>query len=191
MSVQLNGDPADPVRHAERARSRLLAAMPVTERRLELAGIVTSVLEGGEGPPLVLLHGPSNYAASWFQVVPQLVQSYRVVVPDLPGHGHSVVPDGAIDANRALLWLGALIDETCCSPPAVVAQLLAGALAARFAARHARRLSRLVLVDTFGLSPFRPSLQFGSALNAFLASPNEQTHDGLWRYCAFDLDRMR
>jgi pimeloyl-ACP methyl ester carboxylesterase len=47
------------------ARERLLAAMPVTERQLQLAGISTAVLEGGDGPPVVLLHGPAGYAAHW------------------------------------------------------------------------------------------------------------------------------
>ena len=50
------------------ARERLLAGMPVTERRLELAGISTAVLEGGDGPPVVLLHGPGEYAAKWMRV---------------------------------------------------------------------------------------------------------------------------
>ena len=40
------------------ARRRLLAALPVTERRLQLAGHSTAVLEGGDGAPVVLLHTP-------------------------------------------------------------------------------------------------------------------------------------
>ena len=55
------------------ARERLLAGMPVTERRLELAGVSTAVLEGGDGPPVVLLHGPGEYAAKWMRVIPDLV----------------------------------------------------------------------------------------------------------------------
>ena len=42
------------------ARARLLAGIPVGERRLTLAGVSTAVLEGGAGPPLVLLHGGSG-----------------------------------------------------------------------------------------------------------------------------------
>src|SRR5688500_4623250 len=43
---------------ADTARRDLVATMPVVERRLELAGISTAVLEGGAGDPIVLLHGP-------------------------------------------------------------------------------------------------------------------------------------
>ena len=51
-------------RHVEHdARERLLAGLPVTERRLQLAGVSTAVLEGGDGPPVVLLHGPGEFAA--------------------------------------------------------------------------------------------------------------------------------
>ena len=41
----------------EDARARLLSGLPVTERRLQLAGVSTAVLEGGDGPPMVLLAG--------------------------------------------------------------------------------------------------------------------------------------
>ena len=56
----------------EHARERLLAGLPVTERRLRLAGISTVVLEGGDGPPLLLLHGPAGNAAHWARVIPDL-----------------------------------------------------------------------------------------------------------------------
>jgi pimeloyl-ACP methyl ester carboxylesterase len=175
----------------ERARRELLALIPVTERQLQLAGISTAVLEGGGGPPLVLLHGPAGYAAHWMRVIPGLVATHRVVAPDLPGHGASGFCDGPLDTERVLAWLAELIDRTCTSPPALVGQLLGGAIAARFASRHPERVSRLVLIDTFGLSAFRPAREFSLALRAFLAQPTEQTHECLWRQCAFDLDGLR
>jgi pimeloyl-ACP methyl ester carboxylesterase len=172
------------------ARERLLAALPVAERRLQLAGVSTAVLEGGAGPPVVLLHGPSGYAAHWLGVIPGLVASHRVIAPDLPGHGASEV-EGSLDSGRALAWLGELIERTCISPPALVGQLLGGAIAARFAIDHGDRLSRLVLVDTFGLRAFQPAPEFGLALTHFLAQPTQTTHRNLWRHCAFDLDGLR
>jgi pimeloyl-ACP methyl ester carboxylesterase len=173
------------------ARERLLKALPVTERRLQLAGVSTAVLEGGDGTPVVLLHGPSAYAAHWMGVIPGLVASHRVIAPDLPGHGASEAAGSPLNAERVLEWLGALIERTCTSPPALVGQLLGGAIAARFAIDHGDRLSRLVLVDTFGLSEFQPAPEFGLALHQFLAQPTARTHQGLWRHCAFDLDRLR
>src|SRR3546814_1103521 len=98
--------PSDPASVGEQARKLLLATMPVTERRLELAGVSTSVLEGGDGPPIVLLHGPGEHAAKWMRVIPELAKTHRVIAPDLPAHGASGCPDGALDADRVSAWLG-------------------------------------------------------------------------------------
>lgn len=180
-----------PQGNPQSARRQLLAALPVKERRLELAGISTAVLQGGEGRPVVLLHGPLAYAAHWMDVIPGLVQDHTVIAPDLPGHGASEIGDGALDVPRVLAWLGALIERTCPTPPVLVGQLLGGAIALRFAIERGGLLERLVPVDTFGLAPFQPLPQFGQAVMRFQTEPSAGTHEGLWRHCAFDLDRLR
>jgi pimeloyl-ACP methyl ester carboxylesterase len=180
-----------PAPSGNHARASLLATMPVSERRFDLAGISTAVLEGGDGPPLILLHGPGEHAAKWFTIVPELARSWRVVAPDLPGHGESVVPNGAIGADRVVDWLDALIRETCDRPPAVVGQIVGGAIAARFASRYGSRLRHLLLCDSLGLAAFSPAPVFGRALAEYVARPGEATHDGLWQHCALDLPRLR
>jgi FAD/FMN-containing dehydrogenase/pimeloyl-ACP methyl ester carboxylesterase len=172
-------------------RRHLLADVPVEERRLELAGISTAVLEGGAGPSLVLLHGPGGNATHWMRVLPDLVASHHVVAPDLPGQGASEVTADRLDTDRVIAWLGELIDRTCPSPPALVGYALGGALAARFTGLRGDRVRRLVLVDTLGLVSFDPAPGFGLALRDFLAEPSERTHDLLWRQCAADLGRLR
>lgn len=174
-----------------RPRQQLLRGLPVTERRLTLAGVSTVVLEGGDGPPIVLLHGPMANATHWMDVISGLVETHRVIVPDLPGHGSSTVVNGALDAGRVMAWLGGLIEGSCEAPPILVGQLIGGAIAARFAIDHGHRLSRLVLVDTFGLRPFQPAPEFGAALSNFLSQPTENTHTDLWQHCAFDLGSLR
>jgi pimeloyl-ACP methyl ester carboxylesterase len=171
-------------------RERLISTMPVSERRLELAGVSTAVLEGGDGPPIVLLHGPGEFAAKWLRVVPELATTHRVVAPDLPGHGTSET-GGRLDAERVLDWLGQLIDRTCSEPPALVGHVLGGAIAARFAAAHSDRLGRLVLVDTLGLARFRPAPSFALGLLRFTVRPNERTYDRFMRRCSADLDGLR
>lgn len=172
------------------AREKARAGLPVDDRRLDAAGISTAVLEGGEGPPVVLVHGPGESALHWLRVIPSLVTTNRVVAPDLPGHGASgPVPDGR--AAQTVEWLGELIDQTCAVAPVVVGATLGGAVAARFAATHVDELDSLVLVDTLGLTAFAPEPRFGQALNAFLANPDPATQDELWRVCAYDVDRLR
>jgi pimeloyl-ACP methyl ester carboxylesterase len=173
------------------ARQRLLAAIPVTERQLPLAGIPTAVLEGGDGPPVVLLHSSGEFAALWMRVIPDLVTTHRVVVPDLPGHGASEMADGQLDTDHVVAWLDALIEHTCPSPPALVGHGLGGAIAARFAIAHPDRLSGLVLVDALGLDRFEPAPSFGLALHRFMEQPTEHTRDGLFRQCFVDPDGLR
>jgi pimeloyl-ACP methyl ester carboxylesterase len=168
-----------------------MAAMPAAERRIQLAGISTTVLEGGDGPLVVLLHGPAANATHWLRVIPDLVSTHRVVAPDLPGHGRSEVADGRLDATRLLDWLGDLIEKCCAEPPLLVGHLASGALAARYAVDRSGRLRRLVLVDSFGFVPFQPAPDLGRALGEFVAAPSDASHDDLWRRCAFDLDALR
>jgi pimeloyl-ACP methyl ester carboxylesterase len=176
------------------ARQRLLATTSLTERRLDLAGVSTAVLEGGDGPPVILLHGPGEFAAKWMLVSPRLVATHRVIAPDLPGHGASVV-DGPVDTGRVLAWLGELIDHTCPPgvsggrPPVVVGHGFA--LATRFAVDHSDLLDHLVLVDTLGLAPFEPAAEFAAALEAFAVGPDEETYDDLWHECVYDLSQLR
>ena len=175
----------------EAVRERLLTGMPVTERRLELAGVSTAVLEGGDGPPVVLLHGAGEFAACWAWVLPDLLRTRRVVAPDLPGHGASAVTGDPPDAGRVAAWLGQLIERACPSPPALVGHGLGGAIAARFAADRGDRVARLVLVDSYGLGLFRPTPRFALAMLGVIVRPTERTQERLFRQCMTDLDGLR
>jgi pimeloyl-ACP methyl ester carboxylesterase len=172
-------------------RARLLAGLPVTERLLSLNGAATAVLEGGGGPPVVLLHGPAAFGAAWLRVIPDLATSWRVVAPDLPGHGASGPFAGAVEGERVTDWLEDLIDCTCAMPPVLVGHTLGGAIAARFASRRSEQLAGLVLVDTLGLQPFQPDPAFGAAVHAFMSAPTEQALEGLWSFCAHDVAALR
>jgi haloacetate dehalogenase len=71
----------------------MLSGIPGFERRrVEVGEVSLSVHEGGEGPPLFLLHGyPQNHMC-WAGVAPALARTFRVIVPDLRGYGESDAP---------------------------------------------------------------------------------------------------
>jgi pimeloyl-ACP methyl ester carboxylesterase len=190
MNRQLNVKERGRSPAGDHARERLLAGLPVTERRLQLAGASTAVLEGGDGPPIVLLQG--EFGAVWMRVIPDLAATNRLIIPDLPGLGASAVSDGPPELDTVLKWLGQLIDQTCATRPILVGKGPAGALAARFAVDDSDRLERLVLVDAYGLERFRPPL---GMMITFLASFVRPTEGGLERgfrhYCFVDLERVR
>ena len=52
---------------------------------------------GGEGPPLLLLHGNPQTHAMWHKVAPQLARHYTVYCPDLRGYGGSFKPPVSAD----------------------------------------------------------------------------------------------
>jgi pimeloyl-ACP methyl ester carboxylesterase len=172
-------------------REQLLEGLPLNQRHRELAGITTSVLEGGDGPPLVLLHGGIQAGGIiWWRVLPRLVSTHRVVVPDLPGLGESA-PAAHLDARTVAAWLDSLIEVSCEEPPILVAHSTPGALAARFAVEHGDRLRRLVLVDAAGLAPFRPSPGLLVALLRSVMRPTIGSFEGLMGRVMHDLDRVR
>lgn len=63
------------------------------EDRLGLGEIQVRVRIGGEGPPLLLLHGNPQTHVMWHRVAPVLAGSFTVVAPDLRGYGMSSKPD--------------------------------------------------------------------------------------------------
>lgn len=172
------------------ARARLLDAMPVSERRLDLAGVSTPVLEGGDGPPIVLLHGQGEFAGVWIKVIPLLAETHRVIVPDLPGQGASGTNGVTLDRGTVLRWVDQLLDATCAAPPVLVGHLLGGAIAARYAVEHGDRLAHLVLLDSMGLGWFRPAPSFALPMIGFLARPSERSRDRLFDQCFLDMDRV-
>ena len=181
----------DPGGGGHRAREQLLDATLLTERQVMLAGISTAVLVGGDGPPIVLLHGPGEFAFTWLRVIPELVKTARVIVPDLPGHGASLLGEAPLDADRVLSWLGELIEQTCASPAYLVGHLLGGAIGTRFTIAHSEKLRGLVLVDTFGLCRLRPSPLFTLTMINFLARPTAGSRDRFFRQCFVDMNRLQ
>lgn len=175
----------------ERAlRARVVASTPVAEHHMDLAGVPTAVLVGGDGPPMVLLHGPGQSALWWRRVFPALVRTHRVVAPDLPGQGATGAPAGGVTERFVVEWLDALIARACAAAPVLVGHELGGAVALRYAVRSGHRLDRLVLVSTLGLAPFRPSARFALRLARLLARPDEGAQERFFEVCQRDSRRL-
>ena len=184
-------DLLDPTDAPGRSRERMLAGLPVTERRLDVAGTATAVLEGGDGPPLVLLHGGIECGgAIWAPVVARLAERHRVVIPDLPGLGESD-PVARLDAATFAAWFGALLRLTCDERPGLVAHSLGGSLAARFATEHGELLERLVIYGTPGVGRYRMPLGLRVTAIRFALRPSERNAERFDRWAFFDLDRVR
>ena len=174
----------------ESARQQLLAGLDVADQTVDLAGIPTAVLETGQGPPLVLLHGPGEFKERWAQVIPGLSRTHRVIAPDFPGHGRSGTHPDGLDADRVFGWIDALLDKRCRERAVLVGHILGGSVAARFATARPDRLERLVLVDSLGLARFRPNPRFALGLIGFMMRPGPRSHQRFMSQCLADAETV-
>ena len=63
-----------------------------TQTRIETSSAAINLMKGGEGPPLLLLHGYPQTHVMWHKVAPAFATHYTVVAPDLRGYGDSGKP---------------------------------------------------------------------------------------------------
>jgi 2-hydroxymuconate-semialdehyde hydrolase len=192
MSMRLEPEAGGPLSAGvDEARERLLAGLPVTQRRLRVAGISTAVLEGGDGPPLVLLHGGIECGgAYWAPVICRLAERYRIIVPDVPGLGESE-PVARLDTVAFSDWFAELVRLTCREEPTLIAHSLLGSLAARFAAQDPDLLRRLVIYGAPGIGPYRMPLGLRVVAIRFGLRPSEGNAERFDRWAFFDFDRAR
>ena len=107
-----------------------------------------SWFEGGEGDTtLVLLHGEGNQAGNWARVTIPLVERYRVVIPDLPGHGDSDPAEGPISIDQVLAGVEAILDVTCGDLPVTLVGNSLGARIAFLAALNRPQIERIVAIN--------------------------------------------
>ncbi len=125
-------------------------------RTIDLGGPVHYVDYGGEGPPMVLVHGLGGSHVNWGLVGPSLARRHRVVAIDLAGFGRT--PLGArttkLESNAELI--GEFVDAVAGEPAVLVGNSMGGLLSMMVAAqdrglardgRLHERVRALVLVD--------------------------------------------
>jgi pimeloyl-ACP methyl ester carboxylesterase len=144
----------------------VLAASGFQRREVDGTVYFESVLSGapgsqpGEGgraespslqrETLVLIHGANDQAGTWFTVAPALARSYRVIIPDLPGHGDSAPRSGPLPISLMLDRLEAILANE--RDLTMVGNSLGGWLALLYTLRHPSQVSRLFLESSGGLT---------------------------------------
>jgi haloacetate dehalogenase len=69
-------------------------------RKVKARGATINLVMGGEGPPVLLLHGYPETHVMWHKVAPKLARDYAVVCADLRGYGESSKPKGRRDHSN-------------------------------------------------------------------------------------------
>ena len=120
---------------------------------LELHGDRVAYRDEGAGEILLLIHGMAGSSETWRSVIPQLSGRFRVIAPDLLGHGESAKPRGDYSLGAFAVWLRDLLDELGVSQTTLVGHSLGGGVAMQFAYQHPDYVKRLILISSGGLGP--------------------------------------
>jgi pimeloyl-ACP methyl ester carboxylesterase len=128
--------------------------MAVNELRyVEVNGNRVAYRDEGEGEVLLLVHGMAGSSSTWRHAIAELGRDFRVIAPDLLGHGHSDKPRSDYSLGGYAVWLRDFMDALGIARATVIGQSLGGAIALQLAYQHRQRCERLVLIASSGLEP--------------------------------------
>jgi 3-oxoadipate enol-lactonase len=102
----------------------------------------------GQGAPLLLLHGLGSSARDWEHQAPCFAQRYRVVIPELRGHGRSEKPPGPYSMPLFASDIADLIESLALAPVHIVGLSLGGFVAFQLAVDYPELVRSLVVVNS-------------------------------------------
>src|SRR6476659_5070848 len=151
----------------------------------------------GAGEVLLLIHGIGGSSNSWSGVIPLLAKKYRVIAPDLLGHGESDKPRGDYSVGAFAVLLRDFLDALDIPQVTVIGHSLGGGIAMQFAHQHGEYCKRIVLISSGGFGgdvgrvlrvlslpgselvlpviASRPAILAGNALRALMGSSDRFT----------------
>ena len=123
----------------------------LAERTAEIKDVRLRYYVGGEGPPVVLVHGLAGAAANWAEVAPLLTRRFRVLVADLPGHAGSTPLPAVTTLDPFVDRLARLAALEGMEEAAYVGHSMGGVIALRLAVDFPQRVKALVLTAAAGI----------------------------------------
>jgi pimeloyl-ACP methyl ester carboxylesterase len=121
------------------------------QKWLSVAGRRANVIDIGDGPPVVFIHGLAGCWQNWLENIPHFARSHRVIAFDLPGFGHSEMPPEDISIPGYGRWVDELLDQLGIDAAPIVGNSMGGFIGAELAINLSQRVDRLVLVSAAAL----------------------------------------
>jgi pimeloyl-ACP methyl ester carboxylesterase len=119
-------------------------------KTVTLHGDRVAYRDEGRGDVILLIHGIGGSFKTWSDVIPLLAGKYRVIAPDLLGHGQSDKPRGDYSVGAFAVLLRDLLDELGITRVTVVGHSLGGGIAMQFAHQHRQYCDRIALISSGG-----------------------------------------
>jgi pimeloyl-ACP methyl ester carboxylesterase len=133
--------------------------MTFSHHTASVNGIQMHYVIGGQGDPVVLLHGFPQSWYEWRHIMPELAKNYTVIAPDLRGFGDSSKPVKGYDGNTTAEDIYQLVSQLGFNQILLVAHDVGSQTAYSYAAAHPNNVSKLVIMD-FPFPGFLPP-EFG------------------------------
>jgi haloacetate dehalogenase len=136
---------------------------------IEAGGVRFAGVIGGEGPPVLLLHGYPQTHITWRRIAPQLAKNHTLVIPDLPGYGASrtLAPTPRWTKRRVAEALVALMDSLNLERFAVVGHDRGARAGYRLAMDHPLRVSAFASLTVIPTLDAMNAMDFRAATRAF------------------------
>ncbi|SEK17341.1 MULTISPECIES: alpha/beta fold hydrolase [unclassified Variovorax] len=136
---------------------------------VETGGVRFAGVVGGEGPPLLLLHGYPQTHIAWRRIAPVLAQRHTVVLPDLPGYGASRTTDMASPWTKRRVGQAMVALMTRLGHPrfAVIGHDRGARAGYRLALDHPDRVPALVSLTVIPTSDAMAAVDFRYATRTF------------------------
>ncbi len=128
-----------------------------TSQYIDIHELRLHVVIGGEGPPLLLVHGWPETWYAWRLLMPRLAQDFKVIAVDQRGMGLSDKPQSGYDTGALANDLVALMDALDHQRFAVVGHDTGFAISYALAADHPGRIDRVALLELPGSPGTAPS----------------------------------
>ncbi len=124
-------------------------------RRVTAHGAALQVVEGGDGPLVLLVPGWPQSLYAWRKVMPALAAHYHVVAFDPPGIGDSAPPVGGYDTANIASHIDPLLDDLGARDCLLVTHDIGAWIGYAYAVRKPERVRRLVAIDAAipGMAP--------------------------------------
>ena len=141
----------------------------------------------GDGSPVLLIHGGCMSHRVWeAQVTTLLNAGYRVITPDLRGHGISDKPVSPYTAEMYANDIAAFVNDLNIDTFALLGWSLGATIVATFARTHADRLSKLILVSSSIFDKIAPLSDEDAddrlPINEMLANQRQNRPRGMERF---------
>jgi pimeloyl-ACP methyl ester carboxylesterase len=127
--------------------------MTFSHHTVSVNGIQMHYVIGGQGPPVVLLHGWPETWYEWHKIMPALAKNYTVIAPDLRGLGDTSKPNTGYDGNTTAEDIYQLLSQLRTQKIYLVGHDVGVLTAYSYAASHPNNVSKLVILDVPPLPP--------------------------------------